>query len=708
MPQSFLVGNWRVEPELNTITGLHESARIEPKVMQVLICLAEHNGRVVPKERLINRVWSDTSVTDDVLTRSISELRRIFADDPKQPRFIQTIPKGGYRLIAPVSFDDEERDSCEPGKTDHREVRSYSWNRGAWMLGGIAALAIGGSLTFWLTSAPAVPTVVRSIQLTYSGQVATPDTHSEAFPALVTDGPRVYFSEFVDGRWTLAQAPVGGGEVVQIATPFKSSLLVNVSPDGSRLLVRDFLITEKEGPLWVLPASGGAPRRLGDVVGHDGAWSPDGQSVVFARGTALYLAASNGGDPQKLVETPGRAYWLRWAPNGSHVRFTVVDQQANSRSLWEVSVAKRETRPLLPGWSQDNDACCGDWTPNGRYFVFQNFRDGRADIWAIGEREFTGFRSRMGEPTRLTSGPLHFPSVVPAADGKRLLVTGTQPRGEVLRYDLHTRTFEPYSRGVWARDFAFSRNGEQVAYVENLAKQSILWRSAVDGSQRVQLTQPPLLVLMARWSPDGERIAFVGKAPGRPWKIYIVPTRGGELRRITDDERNEFDPAWSPDGRSLMFGRPPDYVAEPSVPKAIHILDLKTQNLSTLPASGGLLAPRWSPDGRYVAAMSLNQTKLMLFDFKTGNWSELARSNRVHNPVWSRDGRWVYFQAEIGVALYRVRTSDHALEKLAGPNDVKTSTASICFFAGLALDDSPLLSCRRADIDLYALEWKAP
>jgi Tol biopolymer transport system component len=455
-----------------------------------------------------------------------------------------------------------------------------------------------------------------------------------------------------------------------------------------------------------VPAAGGAPRRLGDVVGHDGAWSPDGQSIVFARGTALYLAASNGGHPQKLVETPGRAYWLRWAPNGTHLRFTVIDQQTHARSLWDASVAKRETRPLLPRWSQGNDACCGDWTPNGQYFVFQNFRDGRADIWAIAERGF-GSWSGTGEPTRLTSGPLHFPSVVPAGDGKRLLVAGTQPRGEVLRYDLRTRAFEPYSRGVWARDFAFSRNGEQVAYVENRAKESILWRSTLDGSQRVQLTQPPLLVLMARWSPDGERIAVMGKSPGQPWKTYIVPTDGGEPRRIMDDERNESDPAWSPDGQALMFGRPPDYVAEPSVPKAIHILDLKTGKLSTLPGSDGLFAPRWSPDGRYVAAMPLNQTELVLFDFKTGKWSELARFNRIHNPVWSRDGRLIYFQAE-GGDLYHVRTSDHAVEKLAGADDVKTSTVSICFFAGLALDDSPLLSCRRAEIDLYALEWKAP
>src|SRR5262249_45407299 len=78
------------------------SFRLEPKVMEVLMCLAHHPGELVPKEHLLHTVWPDTFVTDDVLTRSISELRRVFEDDAKDSRFIQTIPRRGYRLVAPV------------------------------------------------------------------------------------------------------------------------------------------------------------------------------------------------------------------------------------------------------------------------------------------------------------------------------------------------------------------------------------------------------------------------------------------------------------------------------------------------------------------------------------------------------------------------------------------------------------------------------
>jgi DNA-binding winged helix-turn-helix (wHTH) protein len=99
-----------VEPSLNRVTGPGGSSRLEPKVMQVLVCLADHGGQLVSKDRLLHSAWPDTAVGDDVLTRAISELRRLFEDDPKQPHVIETIPKGGYRLIAPVEIVSGERE----------------------------------------------------------------------------------------------------------------------------------------------------------------------------------------------------------------------------------------------------------------------------------------------------------------------------------------------------------------------------------------------------------------------------------------------------------------------------------------------------------------------------------------------------------------------------------------------------------------------
>jgi Tol biopolymer transport system component/DNA-binding winged helix-turn-helix (wHTH) protein len=721
-------GSHYVEPSLNSITGPNGPTRLEPKVMQVLVCLAAHAGEVVPKERLMHTVWPDTFVGDDVLTRAISELRRAFGDDVKEPRVIQTILKSGYRLIAHVSSDAAAPVAALAGQASHREAvpvyaeasgaarleadvasRRYeapprSGKRGMWAVAAVMTLLVGAVFVRWMT-APHAPRIGRSIQLTYTGQLATPTTIEDIFPALVSDGARIYFSEIVEGRWTLAQTSVADGEVVPIVTPFKDALLLNISPDGSRLLVRDFNFAEMEGPLWVLSIPGGGLRRLADVMAHDGVWSPDGKSIVFARGEDLYRARSDGGEPRKLVTVPGRAHWLRWSPDGSRLRFTVVNRQKYSRSLWDVSAVGDDMHPVLASGSDQDDDCCGDWTPDGRHFVFRRYRDERSDIWALRER-IGSFDRKSGELTQLTTGPMHFPVGVPTRDGRRLLVIGTQPRGETLRFDLHGREFTPYDAGRWAGWFAFSQDGEWVAYVEFRAKGITLWRSRADGSERLQLTQPELQLMRPRWSPDGKRIAFMRQGPGRPWKIYVVAAEGGEPQQIMDGDRDESDPEWAPDGLSLMFGRPPDYLGEPSVPKAIHILDLRTKKVSILPHSDGLFAPRWSPGGGYVAALSLNQSKLLLFDFRTRTWSELARLKRIHNPVWSRDEKFLYFQAEEG-SIYRVRMSDREVEKVTSLETIGTWKGSFCFFEGLALDDSPLVSCGRADRDLYAFEWQA-
>jgi DNA-binding winged helix-turn-helix (wHTH) protein len=115
MEGDFRIGKWTVQPQLNCIVGEGGTHRLEPKIMQVLVCLAEHAPQVVAKERLLRRVWPDTFVSDDVLTRSISALRRVFRDCFLDPDVIQTIPKGGYRLIARVQpVDGDSLDGRSP------------------------------------------------------------------------------------------------------------------------------------------------------------------------------------------------------------------------------------------------------------------------------------------------------------------------------------------------------------------------------------------------------------------------------------------------------------------------------------------------------------------------------------------------------------------------------------------------------------------
>jgi DNA-binding winged helix-turn-helix (wHTH) protein len=127
--QHFKVGQWTVVPDINSLKRDGRTVRLEPKVMQVLLRLAEQPGEVVTKEQLIRRVWAETFVTQDVLTRSISELRKAFEDNAREPSYIQTVAKGGYRILAPVVGE----------ATDKRAERRQ---RQAWSITLIAVLAI--------------------------------------------------------------------------------------------------------------------------------------------------------------------------------------------------------------------------------------------------------------------------------------------------------------------------------------------------------------------------------------------------------------------------------------------------------------------------------------------------------------------------------------------------------------------------------------
>ena len=118
---NFRLGPWLIQPSLNTVANNGTKIRLEPKVLNVLVYLAEHRGEVVSKEELIRAVWSDACVTDDALTRAIYELRKVLQDDTKQPRFIQTIPRRGYRLIASINPQDEQT-SVDPELGEHPQV----------------------------------------------------------------------------------------------------------------------------------------------------------------------------------------------------------------------------------------------------------------------------------------------------------------------------------------------------------------------------------------------------------------------------------------------------------------------------------------------------------------------------------------------------------------------------------------------------------
>jgi Tol biopolymer transport system component len=438
----------------------------------------------------------------------------------------------------------------------------------------------------------------------------------------------------------LAQVSATGGETTLIPLPTPNAALLDLSPNRSELLMASFVGAEGDAPLTTVPLPAGSPRRLGNILAHAGAWAPTGERIVYASAPELYSANRDGSQSRKLITINGVPAWLRWSPDGSLLRFTVGDPKTSSTSLWEATADGTGLRPLLAGWNNPPAECFGNWTADGKYFVFQSTRDGRTDLWVLRERRALS-REANRQPWRLTAGPLNFYAPVPSQDGKRLFAVGEQARVELVRYDSQSGHFVPYLSGMSANQLGFGKNGEWIAYLGY--PEPTLWRSRADGSQRVQLTFPPMRAFLPHWSPDGKRIAFMGTFPGKPFKIYLISPEGGSPAQAMPGEHNEADPDWSPDGSLLVFGGAPWAEGGRPGSTAIHLLELSSDRVSTLPGSEGLFGPRWSPDGRYICAVPAEQRGIMLFDFRVRKWEQLDKDNAFSFPIWSRDSRYIYF-----------------------------------------------------------------
>ena len=699
--------------------------RLQAQPFRVLICLLERPGELVTREEIQQRLWgSDTIVDfDHSLGTAINKLRDTLGDSADNPRFIETLARRGYRFIAPVTVVPQGEaetkasgapavEAAAPGTTaappensaQPPKAKQRLWRRGAW-IAGAAAMAGAAGFGIGLWQRPLYTAPPRVTQITFSGRVSPGDPLFESFPGTATDGSRIYFQEIENGRSVLAQALIADGETSTLTLPdeLASPSLGDLSPDGSRLLLRNHLATAPEQALWVVSTIGGAAQRIPGILAHDATWMPDGQRVLYASGDSLYVASDDGSNSRLFATLPGRAFWLRWSPDGKRLRLTLLNSETHTSALWELRSDGTGAHLLLPQWTDAPPAeCCGSWTPDGQYYVFQSARDGDSNIWAIPEhgRLFGGAE----KPIRITNGPLDYEAPITGREGDRTFFIGLSNQSELLRYDPAAKLFVPYGGPLSnARRVDFSRDGKWVAWIRQ--DDGTLWRSRTNGEGRMQLTIRPMQVFMMHWSPDARKLVLMAREPGMPWKIYTMDADGGHLQEVLDEKRSEADPGWSPDEKTLVFGRLPDLMAEAAQPKAIYLVDVATRKMTKLPGSEGLFSPRWSANGKYILALSIDQKKLMLYDVAAKTWRVLAQQN-IADPVWSHDDSAIYFHdfAAADQPIYRAMVATGAIERVADLHDLRSASVLDYRFAGLAPGDIPLVSARTSTANLYSAE----
>jgi eukaryotic-like serine/threonine-protein kinase len=548
-----------------------------------------------------------------------------------------------------------------------------------------AVVGLAAALVTWWRVPPAVPVVESIVQLTDDGEPKD--------GRLVSDGPRVYFNEGATRSWKIAEVSAAGGRTALLDTGLVDPLIAGMAPDGSALLAE--VGTRRAAALWMTPLPAGEPRRVGIAKSQDADFLPDGR-ILFAFANDLYVCDRDGSNSRKLVSAAGAVWWPSVSPDGKRIVFTL--HVGGRRSLVEVGADGTGLRSILNA-AQGAGICCSAWSPDQKYVVYVSSPNAASDLWALPMG--TGLFHRSREPIRLTTGALSFRSPVLSRDGKQIFAIGAKQRGELVRYDVSSRQFLPFLPGVSALGPTFSKDGKWVAYTSY--PDHTLWRSRSDGSERVQLTYPPMEVGWPFISPDGTRVAFTTSLD----EIYVISMDGGPAQKIV--EKGSCAANWSPDGNLLVMTSWVDAPVGEKTRWYSQIFDFRTGKASVVPSSQGTLGVAWVTQDTLVAAMETFK-EFRIFDFHTQKWTDLATGDFVNWAV-TRDGKYfVYATGGAEPKVERLRFADRQTETIASLKDLRRVVDSVegGTEVSVAPDGSPIFTRDIGSQEIYALNVRWP
>jgi DNA-binding winged helix-turn-helix (wHTH) protein/Tol biopolymer transport system component len=685
MRTDFRLGEWLVQPELNRVRGSEGDVHLEPRVMDVLVYLARHAREVLPKERIIQAVWSDAFVSDEVLSRAVKELRKAFGDDAKDAKVVATIPRRGYRLLLPVagipegaSANDPTRphpgahelptnpgpprkDSGRPGTAAARRTAAIPvW---AWIaVTAVAGIVVGALLYGLYFGEPAADSprresgaaqVFRSrIDLPPGTRLSGVDSLSGApIPirreiALSPGGDLLVFSatttaEPIETR--LYRRPLDGDRAEPMAgtegagQPF-------FSPDGR------WIGFFSGGRLRKIPAGGGIPHDLGAVhfFPAGASWTEDGRILLGHWRGALHWIPEEGGTPEALTELDRtretRQMLPRALPGGRGVLFTATPHGWGPEARIEVLTPSDGRRRTLL-----EDAADGHYVPGG-HLVF--LRRGRlmAVPFHLGKLEATdpaapirdhvrqalniGFdvdHSAAGQFSASATGVLAYASGG-IGTGYPVELIWVDRRGRVEVVEGFDEPFFTHPR--------LSPCGGYIAYCEQ-AEAPADTRGGLWVFDRERLTRSRLLSRgisgAPAWSPDGKRLAVAWSEAG-PQNVWVVPVEArGEARRLTESDRRQFPASWAPDGRHLAIVEEGD----------ILVYRFEDDSLAPFVATeAGEWQPVFSPDGRWLAYVSneTGRSEVYVTSFPARDQRIVVSSGGGGGAIWSRSGSELFYR----------------------------------------------------------------
>lgn len=676
--------------------------RLGGQPSRVLSLLLERAGKVVTRDELRRHLWADNTFVEfeNGLNNAVKKLRSALGDSADKPLYIETVPRVGYRFVAPIgSAAALPAAMVENSNGAHAHFPSAS-SRGWFTRLALGTLVVAlGVVAYGFLSPVPLPRVTAFGQGTLSN-------HLDGFGRIVTDGVRVYFLERTGDHDNLVQTSVSGGPSHIVDAPFLNTRIFDISRDKSEFLIGNFVVRQPGLPLWIWPVQGGSPIRVGNALVDDASWAPDGQQILYARGRDVRTVRRDGTGDRVLIHTPGYPYWIRFSPDGQRLIYTVASLQSDSESLWQASLDGSDAHMRFRGWSDPPRECCAEWTPDGKYLVFSSSHRGLWNIWAIREKRFL-LHWRAPAPVQLTPTPRAMGPSVLDPNGTRLFTPVTNEATEFVRYDVHSRQSVPIPGVQNVAAFWPSKDRKWIVLQDF---EWTLWRARRDGSARLQLTSAPLIAAQPRWSPDGREIAFEAHRFGQPTRAYVVSTEGGLAEELLPAQGEQAVPDWSPDGKTLAVAMNVDQPADASAPRGIYLVDRKTHHSVKIPRSEGLTSPMWSPDGKYFTAKAADEKTLFLFDPQAQTWTPIASGSALSSVSWSPDSKHVFLQRtlEKDEPIYRLTPPDFKPERVVGFRSFLQAGAETCVLESVAPDGSLIIRIKRSGAHMYAFDLEFP
>jgi Tol biopolymer transport system component/DNA-binding winged helix-turn-helix (wHTH) protein len=622
-------GDFEVDLRAGELRKQGRRMRLQEQPLRVLSMLLERPGELVTREQLRLQLWpADTFVDfDHGLNSAVARLRESLNDSAEEPRFIETVPRRGYRFVGELKTSELNRAEPEPPPKVAETAAPPSW----WM-----------SRRTW---------VALAAVLLLLGLVAI---RTRAFSKKRSD------------------TPLPAPEVIPLAGLAGYEVGPAFSPDGNQVAFTEINGQQNSGIYTTLVGGEQSLRLTRDPRDCCAAWSPDSREIAFLRRRDnqldIYVVPALGGSERRLYSMASVQYpWLNWSPDGKLLVFPRTVSGNSNSAITIFSLADASTRQLTspPDAYLDRDPA---FSPDGQSLAFV-----RGTMAGVANDVYV-MALNGGELRRLTFDNRPISGIAWTPDSKDLIYSGGRGGTEALwRVPFSGGTPRPVTlAGNKALVPSISRRGNELAYQQAIGKDN-MWRIHVKNGRL--LPEPATIAIAAKgrkmrpsFSPDGKKIAFESDRLGA-MEIWSCDIHGISCAELTSLHGIAGTPRWSPDGQSIAFEFHPGELAE------VYVVDVNgalPRQITSIPGADNL-APSWSRDGRWLYFSSKRGREpfqLWKVPVAGGAPVQVSRTGGI-SAVESADGKYLYFSKYEQNGIWRMPLQGGAeiriLDKPGGP-----------------------------------------